>query len=35
MYKLTAKKAQGKLKPGMHNDGGGLYLRVSKTGAKS
>ena len=35
MNKLTAKKVQGKLKPGMHNDGGGLYLRVSKSGAKS
>jgi hypothetical protein len=33
--KLTAKKVQGKLKPGMHNDGGGLYLRVSKSGARS
>ena len=33
--KLTAKRVQGKLKPGMHNDGGGLYLRVSKSGAKS
>jgi len=35
MNKLTTKKVQGKLKPGMHNDGGGLYLRVSKSGAKS
>ena len=35
MNKLTAKKVQGALKPGMHNDGAGLYLRVSKTGAKS
>lgn len=35
MNKLTAKKVQGKLTPGMHNDGGGLYLRVSKSGAKS
>ncbi len=35
MNKLTAKKVQGTLKPGMHNDGAGLYLRVSKTGAKS
>jgi integrase len=33
--KLNAKKVQGKLKPGMHNDGGGLYLRVSKSGARS
>ena len=35
MNKLTAKKAKGKLKPGMHNDSAGLYLRVSSTGAKS
>ncbi len=35
MNKLTAKKVQGKFKPGMHNDGAGLYLRVSNTGAKS
>ncbi len=35
MGKLTAKKVQGKLKPGMHNDGAGLYLRISKTGGKS
>ncbi len=33
--KLTAKKMQGKLKPGMHNDGGGLYLQASNSGAKS
>ena len=35
MGKLTAKKIQGKLKPGMHNDGAGLYLRVSRTGGRS
>ncbi len=35
MNKLTVKKVQGRLKPGMHNDGAGLYLRVSKSGAKS
>ena len=35
MSKLTAKKVQGTLKPGMHNDGAGLYLRVTSTGAKS
>ena len=35
MSKLTTKKVQGKLKPGMHNDGAGLYLRVTGTGAKS
>ncbi len=35
MSKLTAKKVQGALKPGMHNDGAGLYLRVTGTGAKS
>jgi len=35
MGKLTAKKVQGNLKPGMHNDGAGLYLRVSNTGGRS
>ena len=35
MARLTVKQIQGKLKPGMHNDGAGLYLRVSKSGAKS
>ena len=35
MGKLTTKRVQGKLKPGMHNDGAGLYLRVTSTGAKS
>ncbi len=33
--KLTTKKVQGKLKPGMHNDGAGLCLRASKSGAQS
>ncbi len=35
MPKLTAKTVSGNLAPGMHNDGGGLYLHVSATGAKS
>lgn len=35
MRKLTTKAVAGKLKPGMHNDGEGLYLHVSKTEAKS
>jgi integrase len=35
MGKLTTKTVAGYLKPGMHNDGAGLYLRVSNTGAKS
>ncbi len=36
MAKLTARGVQGKnLKPGMHADGGGLYLCVGKGGAKS
>ena len=35
MGELTAKKVQGNLKAGMHNDGAGLYLRVSSTGGKS
>jgi integrase len=35
LNKLTARTVSGKLKPGRHSDGGGLYLSVSKTGAKS
>ncbi|WP_285674711.1 Arm DNA-binding domain-containing protein, partial [Paralimibaculum aggregatum] len=35
MPKLTVKTVAGALAPGMHNDGNGLYLHVSKTGAKS
>ncbi|MGJ8558942.1 MAG: tyrosine-type recombinase/integrase [Litorimonas sp.] len=33
--KLTATKVKGRLKPGRHSDGGGLYLNVSKTDARS
>ena len=33
--KLTDAKVKGKLKPGFHNDGNGLYLAVSPGGAKS
>jgi integrase len=33
--KLTALKVSGKRKPGMYSDGGGLYLQVTNTGAKS
>ncbi|HFB54344.1 MAG TPA: DUF4102 domain-containing protein, partial [Hellea balneolensis] len=35
LNKLTARKISGNLKPGRHSDGGGLYLTVSKTHAKS
>jgi len=35
LNKLTARAVSGDLKPGRHSDGGGLYLSVSKTGAKS
>jgi hypothetical protein len=32
---LTAKGVEAKKDPGMSGDGGGLYLRVGPTGAKS
>lgn len=32
---LTAKGVEAKKEPGMYGDGGGLYLRVGPTGAKS
>lgn len=35
MPKLTAVKVKSIKEPGMHGDGGGLYLRVASTGAKS
>lgn len=35
MGKLTVRAVQGNLKPGMHNDGGGLYLKVGPTGSRS
>ncbi len=33
--KLTAKQVHGLTKPALHSDGDGLYLQISKTGAKS
>src|SRR5215472_17965804 len=33
--KLPAVALQKQMKPGMYSDGGGLYLQVSKSGAKS
>jgi len=33
--RLVARTLSGLNKPGRHNDGGGLYLNVSKQGAKS
>ncbi len=35
MPNLTARKVETIREPGMHGDGGGLYLRVGPTGAKS
>lgn len=35
MQKLTAARVKTLTKPGMHNDGDGLYLHVASTGAKS
>lgn len=35
MPKLTAKTVQSLKEPGMYGDGGGLYLRIGPTGAKS
>jgi Phage integrase central domain/Arm DNA-binding domain len=35
LKKLSAKGVEKLSKPGHHGDGGGLYLRVSKSGAKS
>lgn len=32
---LTIAKVQKLTKPGLHNDGGGLYLRVTKSGSRS
>jgi len=33
--RLSARRVQLAGKPGMHPDGGGLYLRIGPTGAKS
>ncbi len=35
MAKLSARKVETLKVPGMHNDGGGLYLRVAASGGKS
>ncbi len=35
MAKLSARRVATEKKPGMHCDGGGLYLHVSATGARS
>ena len=35
MSKLTARRVATEKKPGLHGDGGGLYLHVSATGARS
>ena len=35
MPKLTAARVKTLTKPGVHNDGDGLYVRVAYTGAKS
>ena len=32
---LTARRADKERKPGMHADGGGLYLRIGSVGARS
>lgn len=35
MYKLNRRIVKGLTEPGLYNDGFGLYLQISKTGAKS
>lgn len=35
MQRLNAKRVANEAKPGLHGDGGGLYLRVSPSGGKS
>ncbi len=35
LNKLTALKAESLTEPGRHSDGGGLYLKVSKTGGRA
>jgi integrase len=35
LNRLTARKVATEMKPGLHADGGGLYLRVGRGGAKS
>lgn len=35
IHKLSDRKAKGRLAPGRHSDGGGLYLNVTETGARS
>ncbi|NCV26046.1 MAG: DUF4102 domain-containing protein, partial [Betaproteobacteria bacterium] len=33
--RLTVKEIQRKTTPGLHGDGGGLWLQITKTGVKS
>lgn len=35
IHKLSALSVSNEMRPGLHNDGGGLYLRVSDTGNRS
>src|SRR5262249_23684419 len=35
LNRLTARKVVTEMEPGLHADGGGLYLRVGRGGAKS
>ena len=35
MHKLTARTVATVKEPGMHGDGGGLYLQIAKSGTKS
>ena len=35
IHKLSARRVSTETKPGLYSDGGGLYLQVSKSGAKS
>jgi integrase len=35
LNRLTARKVATEMKPGLHADGGGLYLRIGRGGAKS
>jgi integrase len=35
LYKLSARSVTSALRPGLHSDGGGLYLKVKDTGSRS
>jgi len=35
LHRLPARKVEALNKPGLHNDGGGLYLQISPSGSKS